>query len=246
MNVLLLGGIGEAATIARDLHTAGHAVTYSLAGRAGAPELPCPVRRGGFGGAAGLARYLAEHDIDWLVDATHPHAARISANAAAAAAETGRPLWRYDRPAEEPGAGDDWRFVADWRGARAALAGFRRPLVTLGRAPLADPDPVPPGQHWLVRCLPGTEAPARAGCTVLRGRGPFTEAEERALMKRHGVDVVVAKHGSAPAVTAKLAAARALGLPVILLERPPLPPATRSFHDPLALARALRAGDTGT
>ena len=126
--ILLLGGTGDALKIARAL---GSHHVYSLAGLGKVPDdLRCDVRVGGFGGAAGLAAYLRDAGIGLVIDATHPYAARISANAAAAAREAGVPLWALRRAPWVPQPGDDWRMVDDWAGIEAALAPFRRSRIS--------------------------------------------------------------------------------------------------------------------
>jgi precorrin-6A/cobalt-precorrin-6A reductase len=234
--LLLLGGTGDALRIARQL-APQH--VYSLAGLGRVPDdLACEVRVGGFGGAEGLARYLAEARIDLVVDATHPYAAQISANAARACAEGGVPYWALRRAPWQPQAGDDWRFVDGWSGAMAALASFERPLFTLGREPLAHLHDVPASQHWTVRCLEAHAGHARA--RIIDARGPFTIEGERALFDAAGIDVVISKNSGGRATEAKLAVARERGLPVIMLARPDLPAADRSFD---TAAEALDALD---
>lgn len=244
--LLLLGGTGDALHIARRL-APQH--VYSLAGLGRVPDdLACEVRVGGFGGAEGLARYLTEARIDLVADATHPYAARISANAAHACAETGVPYWALRRAPWQPQAGDDWRFVAGWAGAMAALAPFERPLFTLGREPLAHldahRDEIPLHQYWTIRCLQAHPGHARA--RVIDVRGPFTPEGERELFVSARIDVVVSKNSGGAATEAKLGVARELGLPVVMLRRPLLPAATREFDSvddllaALAFAQMLR------
>ncbi|WP_029949804.1 precorrin-6A/cobalt-precorrin-6A reductase, partial [Burkholderia sp. A1] len=141
MRVLLLGGTGEALKLARTLAATD---VYSLAGLGKVPEdLACAVRVGGFGGAEGLAAWLREAGIGLVVDATHPYAARISANAAEACRATGTPLWALRREAWRAREGDDWRMVSGWDALTATLAPYRRPFFTLGREPLAHLDEIP-------------------------------------------------------------------------------------------------------
>ncbi len=246
MRILLLGGIGEAARLARRLATA-HELTYSLAGKAGSPVLPCAIRRGGFGGASGLAEFLHTQRIELLLDVTHPYAARISAHAVVAAQVAQIPLWAYRRPPWWSAPGDDWRGVADWAELSVALQPFQRPFFTIGLGPLAHSAAIPSHQHWLVRCL-ATDTPPAPRLTVVRASGPFTLAEERALLQGHGIDVLVAKNSGGRAVVAKLTAARQLRIPVLLLERPRLPPASREFMQVDELADellTLGASDNG-
>lgn len=234
--LLLLGGIGEALALARRL---GPAHLYSLAGLGKVPgDLACQVRVGGYGGAEGLAAFIDEQGFDLLVDATHPYAARISRNAVRAARLAGVPCWALRRPGWQAGPGDDWREVADWRELIAALAPFRRPLFTLGREPLEHLGQVPPHQHWTVRCLQGQLAAPRA--EVIGARGPFSLDGERALFERLACDVLVSKNSGSQATEPKLQVAREMGLPVLVLARPALPPADREFADGEALLAAIR------
>jgi len=229
MRVLILGGIGEAVTLARRLAPI-HAVTYSIAGKGRTPDLACPVRVGGFGGADGLATFLRDSGIELLIDATHPFAAQISRNAARAAGLADVPLWAYRRPAWRPEPGDDWRAVADWPELMAALRGFERPFFTVGLEPLRHVAEIPDRQHWLVRCL-AAEPPISSRLTLLCATGPFALEDERALLRAHRIDVLVAKHSGGGAVEAKLLAARQLRVPVVMLERPILPEVDRLYSD---------------
>lgn len=238
---LLLGGTGDALKIARQLDASS---VYSLAGLGKVPDdLPCAVRVGGFGGSEGLARYIDSERIGLVIDATHPYAARISANAVKACAAASVPYWALRRPAWQPQSGDDWRMVDDWDQLTAALAPFRRPLFTLGREPLAHLDEIPPQQFWTVRCLESHKDNPRA--RILAARGPFTLDGERALFALQGFDVVVSKNSGGSATEAKLDVARERRLPVIMVRRPTLPPADCEFGDVPALLDALRA-ESGT
>ncbi|MGV2293040.1 cobalt-precorrin-6A reductase [Trinickia sp. YCB016] len=235
--ILLLGGTGDALKIARQL---SREHVYSLAGLGKVPnDLACAVRVGGFGGVEGLARYLRDEGIGLVVDATHPYAAQISANAVAASRVAGIPCWAVRRAAWEPQAGDDWRMVADWDEIVEALTPFARPLFTLGREPLAHLDEVPARQFWTVRCLDAH--PGNGRSRVIDARGPFTEAGERALFDEQAIDVVVSKNSGGGATEAKLAVARERGLPVVMLRRPPLPPADREFDSPERVLVAIEA-----
>jgi precorrin-6A/cobalt-precorrin-6A reductase len=219
--VLVLGGTGEARRLATALVDAGVDVLSSLAGRVADPVLPPGrVRVGGFGGVEGLAEALAE--VDAVVDATHPFAAGMTANAAAAAAGTGTPLLRLQRPGWTAGPGDDWRWVPDLAAAAAAVAGASSVFVTTGRQGLAAFAGL--RGEVLVRSVDPPAPPLPARCTVVLARGPFTVEEETALMRQHAVEVVVTKDSGGAMTAAKLTAARELGVPVVLVRRPPLPP----------------------
>ena len=220
--VLLLGGTGEARRLAQRLVDDGVPVLTSLAGRVADPLLPPgDVRIGGFGGAAGLAAWLGEHPVAAVVDATHPFAAGMTANAAEAALTTGVPLLRLQRPGWTPTAGDDWRWVDSLSGAAAAVEGSRHVFLTTGRQGLAAFAGVT--GHCVVRSVDPPDPPLPARTTVVLARGPFTVEEERALMAGHAIDVVVTKDSGGHMTEAKLTAARELGIPVVLVRRPPLP-----------------------
>jgi precorrin-6A/cobalt-precorrin-6A reductase len=231
LRVLILGGTTESALLADRLaHDSRVAVTTSLAGRTRRPApVPGTLRVGGFGGAQGLAAWLAQSGTQAVVDATHPFAAGISAHAATACALAGVPRLQLLRPAWEPGPGDDWRHAADIEAAAAVVAanGARRVFLSIGRQELA-PFAAAGGVHFLVRMIDAPDRPPPlADCEVLLGRGPFREADETALFRERGIELVVAKNSGGDATRAKLDAARALGLPVVMVERPTPPPGPR-------------------
>ncbi len=225
--VLLLAGTTEASDLARRLAAEGIDVISSLAGvtRAPAPR-PGRVRSGGFGGAAGLRRYLAEERIDALIDATHPFAATMPFHAAAAAGALGVPRCRVLRAPWSAQDGDRWIAVPDLARAHDAVhaLGARRVLLTTGRQSIGA-FATCPTVDLVVRAI---EAPAGlpAGAIVLLERGPFRLADERRLLLEERVEVVVTKNSGGTATAAKLAAAREIGVPVVMIERPPQPPGT--------------------
>jgi len=210
-------------------------VTLSLAGRTAAPAaLPVPVRRGGFGGAKGLADYLARERIDALIDATHPYAAVISANAMTAAQQTRVPLLALRRPPWSAVPGDRWTEVDNARAAVLALGEEpRRVFVALGRNELA-PFTTAPQHFYLFRSVDPIAPPLPLPYAhYVTARGPFSEAEDRALLGAHRIEIVVAKNSGGGATYGKIAAARALGLDVIMLRRPAAPdaPAVQTIAD---------------
>jgi precorrin-6A/cobalt-precorrin-6A reductase len=237
--VLILGGTTEARMLADRLAArADLDVTLSLAGRTASPtRQKVPVRSGGFGGAAGLAGYLMSEHIDALIDATHPYASGISRNATEAALKTGVPLVTLRRPPWTAVAGDRWTQVGDVRVAVRALGETsRRVFVTLGRNELA-PFKESPQHFYLIRSVDPVDPPLPLPhATFVTGRGPFGEAEDRALMTAHGIEVVIAKNSGGAASYGKIAAARALGIGVIMLRRPPAPeaPAVATVEEALA------------
>ncbi|WP_460118478.1 cobalt-precorrin-6A reductase [Pseudomonas sp. S2_C03] len=233
--LLLLGGVTEALAIARTL---GPTHIYSLAGIGRVPDdLTCQVRVGGYGGAEGLAQFIADEGIDLLLDATHPYAAQISHNAARAAQISGIACWALRRPAWQPQAGDDWREVSDWVELIQALKPFRRPLFTLGREPLQHLDEIPPEQFWTLRAL--DVYPATPRCEVIGARGPFFIEDERQLFERRQIDVLISKNSGSTATEPKLEVARERGVPVLVLKRPTLPQVDREFSTVADVLEAL-------
>lgn len=224
--ILLLGGTTEASLLARALASAGMAAVYSYAGRTAAPlAQPLPVRMGGFGGVAGLVAYLKAEGISHVVDATHPFAAQMSRNAIAACAEAGVPLAVLERPGWQAGPGDDWTHVPDIASAVAALPDSpARVFLAIGKQTLA-PFAAKPQHHYLLRLVdPPEGALPLPDATAVIARGPFDLASDLALLRDHRISHIVAKNAGGAGASAKLEAARALGLRVILIERPALPP----------------------
>jgi precorrin-6A/cobalt-precorrin-6A reductase len=226
--VLILGGTTEARLLGERLAKRGDLdVTLSLAGRTATPvPHAVPVRIGGFGGAAGLADYLAAERIDALIDATHPYASVISQNAAAAARDSGVSFLALRRMPWRAVAGDHWIEVNDTAAAVSAIGEISRGVfLALGRNDLA-PFAGAPQHRYLVRSVDPVEPPLPLPqVTYITARGPFREADDRALMTAHKIDVVIAKNSGGNAAYGKIAAARALGIDVILMRRPPAPDA---------------------
>ena len=182
-----------------------------------------PVRAGGFGGASGLAAYLREQAVDLLIDATHPFAKQISANAEAASAATGVPLLRLERLGWVETEGDRWTHVAAIAGAVAALGATpRRVFLAIGRQEAKAFDAAPQ-HHYLVRSVDPVDPPLDApDVDYLLARGPFPVGAEVALLRDHGIDVIVSKNSGGEATEGKIIAARILGLPVVMVERAPV------------------------
>ena len=228
--LLLLGGTREAADLARALDASpGIETTYSLAGRTRRPvPVPGAVRTGGFGGPGGLEAYLREAEIDLVVDATHPYAEAISAHAADACERASVPRLVLHRPPWERGPGDRWIEVADSASAARALPALgARALITVGSGGL-EPFLRVPGIRFIVRAV---EPPAilidAERFEIVLARGPFDFESEHGLLTSRAIDVVVSKNSGGCASRAKLEAARALGLPVVVIARPPPPPGER-------------------
>ena len=223
--VLILGGTGDGRALATE--AAGRfTITYSLAGRTRDPVLPDAVetRTGGFGGAEALASWIAENRIAAMVDATHPFASQIATHAEQAATHTGTPRLKLVRPAWDKTAGDAWRRVTDIAAAVSLLPSVgRNAFLSIGRQEVpvfAGLD----GVRLLIRSVdPPEGADQLAGATYIIGRGPFTISQESALLREHDIDVVVSKNAGGAATYPKIAAARQVGIPVIMIDRPPPP-----------------------
>ncbi|PJF11257.1 cobalt-precorrin-6A reductase [Pseudorhodobacter sp. MZDSW-24AT] len=224
--ILLLGGTTEASLMARELAQAGVTAVFSYAGRTEHPVAqPLPMRVGGFGGVAGLVAYLKAEGISHVIDATHPFAAQMSRNAIAACAQTGTPLIGLERAPWQAQAGDRWQTVAGNAGALRALPQApARVFLAIGKQGLAA-FAAAPQHHYLLRLVDPPAAPLPlAQATVVIARGPFDVAGDSALLRDHAITHIIAKNAGGSGAEAKLLAARALGLPVILIDRPELPP----------------------
>jgi precorrin-6A/cobalt-precorrin-6A reductase len=224
--ILILGGTTEARQLAGHLAgREGYSITLSLAGRTARPlPHPVPLRVGGFGGAAGLAAYLRMENIDLLVDATHPHAAQISQNAIEAAAAAKVAFIALRRPAWHRQDGDRWIEVADVVAARDALGDTPAKIfVAVGRSGLEALLAAP--QHdYLIRSVePVTPPLALPNVRYILDRGPFDDAAERRLLETNHIAMIVAKNSGGGAAYGKIAAARALGIPVVMIGRPAQP-----------------------
>lgn len=231
--ILILGGTGEARALAAALvDVPGVEAVSSLAGRVRDPRLPVgDVRIGGFGGADGLAEWLRANPVDAVVDATHPFAAQITRNAADAAHRCGVPLVVLRRPEWSPRPGEHWHTAPDLAGAAELLPGLgTRIFLTIGRQGVdcfADLHAL----WFLIRAIDPPDVAMPPQSTLLLARGPFAVADETALMRQHRIDVLVTKNSGGGQTDAKLDAARALGIPVLMIRRPPLPPATATVED---------------
>ncbi len=240
MTILILGGTAEARALAAELARRDLPYVSSLAGRVSRPALPVGrVRVGGFGGVEGLIQFLAAHHVSAVVDATHPFAARISANAATAAQAHGCPLWRLERPswAGHPDA-STWTWVADTASARHAGDPCVRPFLTTGRQTLTE------FLDWrdravLVRLVdpPDLEWPSR--WELITARGPYDRGSEKSIMLDHRVDVLITKDSGGAHTVGKLEAAGELGVLVVIISRPAPPAGVTSLPDVDSVLRAV-------
>ena len=243
MKLLLLGGTAEARDLADRL--AGRpdlSLVSSLAGRVRDPRLPAgEVRVGGFGGVPGLVDWLREQRVDLVVDATHPYAATMQANAAAACGRLGLPRLRLARPGWRAREGDHWRWAGSLAEAAAVLPSLgTRVFLTTGRQGLAAFAGL--DRLWfLIRCVDQPSGPMPARREVLLARGPYQREAERALMERFAVGVLVTKDSGGSLTAGKLDAARDLGLPVVVVRRPASPtgPSVASVEEAAAWVERL-------
>ncbi|MCC5666173.1 cobalt-precorrin-6A reductase [Nostoc sp. CHAB 5784] len=226
MRVLILGGTGDAAELAARVSTIqGLETITSLAGRTREPSVPLgDLRVGGFGGVAGLASYLRVMQIDLLIDATHPFATQISFNAAAAATEVGVPRLMLIRPPWEKVSGDRWIEVDSVEAAASVANQAQRVFLTVGRQELAAFAHLE--KIWfLMRMIdpPSDDALVPAGM-ILCDRGPFTLNNEKQILIHNKIDTIVSKNSGGDATKSKIIAARELGVKVVMVNRPAIPP----------------------
>lgn len=221
--LLLLGGTGEARQLAERLARDPRLVVVtSLAGRTRAPVLPAgPVRVGGFGGEEGLAGFLREERIDAVLDATHPFARRITRTAHDVCARLGLPYLRLERPPWQPVDGDLWTVVPDLEaGLAAACREGSTVFANIGRADW--PRLRACRQcRFVIRTVEPCDPPA-PHVVVIAGRPPYTVEGDRELLLRFGVDRLLLRNAGGAGAYPKLVAARELGLPVVMIERPVL------------------------
>ena len=227
MRALILGGTAESRELALLLLQSGWRVTSSLAGRVKEPKLPLgEVRIGGFGGPPGLARWLMDHEVDLVVDATHPFAEKISISAAEATRATGIPLIALHRPAWTPENYDEWIYVNDMEEAARIAERYHHIFLTIGRQKLA---PFANDSHnlYVIRSVDPPEGPLPKRHRLILSRGPFSVQDEKQLMRDNQIDALVTKNSGGSLTYAKIVAARQLGIPVIMVQRPLLPGGSR-------------------
>ena len=234
--VLILGGTTEARRLAE--HLVGRAdieVVSSLAGRVASPRVPTgQVRVGGFAGATGLTEWIRAHGIRAVIDATHPFAATMSWNAAAAAAASHVPLLALRRTAWAPGEGGQWHEATSLEDAALMLPALGlRHFLTIGRLDVSCFADVT-GAWFLARSIDPPDEPTPPQMELLLDRGPYSLDTELALMRGRRIDTVITKNSGGEAMAAKLVGARQLGLPVIMVQRPAAPMGVLEVPDVLS------------
>lgn len=231
MSLLILGGTADGRKLADSLHNQGISVIYSVAGLVRMPAVSCEVVSGGFSQFGGLAAFIDGHGVTAILDVTHPYAQTMSAKAVAAAGVCAIPCWRFHRRPWRREAGDDWQVFANWQALAPNLAGFRQVLLTCGQLSeqqvlgLAELG----GLRGVLRTAVAPKYSVPDNLQWCKAIGPFSLEEELALMKNKQIDVLVSKNSGGDATVAKLHAARALHIPVLMLARPALPAVTHQF-----------------
>ena len=242
MRILLLGGTSEASALAKVLAEGRMDAIFSYAGRTGAPlAQPLTTRVGGFGGVAGLVDYLHREAITHVVDATHPFAEQMSRNAFEACARAGANLIRLERASWQATEEDQWNPVPDMDGAVRAvqsLSESARIFLAIGKQHIGAFS-VDQRHHYLLRLVddPKGELPLR-NTSVIVDRGPFAIEHDRQILRAHYIGLIVSKNSGGSGAYAKIAAARDLGIPIIMIERPVLPGQTVT-HDCAGVLRWL-------
>ena len=242
MKILVLGGIAESKRIAQQLIERGHEVIYSIVGLVRQPDLSCELHLGGFSsqdqtGAEGLGSYCLKHEIDLLLDVTHPFAAGISANAVVAAKNVRIDCWRYTRPGWDAADYLNWHDFDDWDDLTPQISNFQHPFFTTGASILEQLDQRPDHQQWIVRSA--RELPDIDGIIIINAIGPFNYEDELSLMRQYNVDVLISKNSGGQRPADKLDAARSLGIPVFVQRRPVLAKPDKCFDEVEGLLAAI-------
>ncbi len=239
MKLLLLGGTADARRLAkrllRDEEKPDIEIIYSVAGLVRMPDVDCQVISGGFSQYGGLQTYIEQQNIEAVLDATHPYAETMTGTAWAVAQQLRLPYWRFHRAPWQEQAGDNWQMFDDWSQLLAALAKFKSVFLTAGQidemAITAFAQYAEQGQQQLLRTAVQPKHPLPESMSWIKAIGPFDLESELALMHEHQVDVLVSKNSGGKATEAKLAAARRLGIPVMMLARPKLPAGITIFDE---------------
>lgn len=221
--VLLLGGTAEAFALANKLAALSFDIISSLAGRTQNPKLPnTQTRIGGFGGVIGLKNYLTEQKFDYVIDATHPFAKKITENAINATKELAIPLLRLERKAWQPQAGDHWTFVNSEAEAASLLKPKSNCFLALGKqhiSPFANRNDV----NFIARMLEPADSAKKFNSIVQVIAKPTNSHDELRFLQKYQIDTIVCRNSGGKQSYQKLIAARYLALPVIMIQRAALP-----------------------
>lgn len=225
MKILIFGGTGEARALANQLVELGHDVTTSLAGRTRMPLLPQgEIRTGGFGGVPQLVAFFTENTFEYIIDATHPYAANMSAQLVPAAKDAGIPLLRLSRPVWERPEGADWVEVDNADVAMRDLLEGAVPFLSLGHKEIGHIGAWPKSR-CVVRLIEAPETPLPEKVHLILARPPYTLEGEMALMREHGITHLITKNSGGAQTRAKIDAATTLGIATYIIARPKLVPA---------------------
>jgi precorrin-3B C17-methyltransferase len=163
-----------------------------------------------------------------VLDATHPFATRISEQLERLCAGLELPLLRYQRPAAPLPPEVIACADMDEAGRRAVELGSKI-FVGTGVKDLSSLLQTPGGtqRQWFARVTPNPESLERA---VLAGlpasricamQGPFSQRANEVLWQDWEIDCVLSKDsGEAGGLPAKIAAAKSLGIPLLVVKRP--------------------------
>jgi precorrin-6A/cobalt-precorrin-6A reductase len=239
--ILLLGGTADGRVLAETLHQQGIAVIYSIAGLVRVPTVACEILTGGFTPLGGLEHVIKEKNIQAILDVTHPYAELMSTKAVKAAQQCDIPYWRFHREEWTPQAGDDWHMLNDWQEAFPLLANKQSVLLSAGQLDQTFMDTLAANntnnslvlkrapQRQLLRTAVEPKTVLPSSMQWIKAIGPFSYDDELALLQQYNIDVIVSKNSGGDATVAKLQAARAMGIPVLMLKRPLLPNGDETF-----------------
>lgn len=222
MKLLILGGTADARHLATAIHQLQPALelVYSVAGLVRQPQVPATVVSGGFSQFGGLNTYCQQQHIDGIVNTTHPFSVTMGQHAEQTCNALGLPYWRFLRPQWQQKSGDDWRLFSHTAALLRALSSYPRILLTLGQIGPAELALLNPKQHVWLRTAVKPKHPLPANVTWIKAIGPFAETDELALLQRHEIQALASKNSGGSSTEAKLSAARALKVPVFMLQRP--------------------------
>ena len=237
MKLLILGGTAEAKQLAKSLLKKNVPLVYSIAGLVRHPDLNCEIISGGFTRFGGLNNYIKQQRITAILDVTHPYAVKMSATAMQCAL----PYWRFERPAWQPTADDNWIEFNGNSDLLALLQDKRSVMFTTGQIDQTLTNGLPQGQKQLLRTAIKPTVDLSMDMKWIQAIGPFDLTDELDLMNDHCIDALVSKNSGGAATQAKLVAARVLGIPVYMKKRPELIKATNTFNDLIACERFVLA-----